>query len=174
MDGGTHSGMGSATLANIPSGELSIQWGEIEGYESPQPNPGIYTLEPNTTLSISGEYVESIVTADFSAFPLTGPTPLEVNFQDASNSTTKDIVEWRWYFGDGRTSSEKNPQHTYREPGTYTVTLSVVTYDQMDVISKKQYIVVTEGMPVAGTAGLIALTALLGMGSALSLARRKK
>jgi len=35
------------------------------------------------------------------------------------------IVKWEWDFGDGRTSSEANPKHTYRSPGVYTVKLTV-------------------------------------------------
>ncbi len=33
-------------------------------------------------------------------------------------------VKWEWSFGDGRTSTEKNPVHHYESPGTYLVTLS--------------------------------------------------
>ncbi len=33
-------------------------------------------------------------------------------------------VKWEWSFGDGRTSTEKNPVHQYDSPGTYLVTLS--------------------------------------------------
>lgn len=32
-------------------------------------------------------------------------------------------TSWLWDFGDGATSSEKDPVHKYTEPGTYTVTL---------------------------------------------------
>jgi PKD repeat protein len=32
---------------------------------------------------------------------------------------------WHWDFGDGSSISEQNPTHTYREVGTYTVTLMV-------------------------------------------------
>lgn len=32
---------------------------------------------------------------------------------------------WEWHFGDGTTSTEKNPVHKYQEPGTYDVTLIV-------------------------------------------------
>lgn len=172
-DGGVHTQMGDATLTAIPSGELSIEWGDLEGFEPPQPNPASYELEAGGTLNISGQYVESIVTADFSAFPQTGLPPLEVNFHDNSISTTKEIIEWRWYFGDGKVGTEQNPTHIYREPGTYTVTLTVVTYDKMDVVSKKGYIVVTQGMPAAGLAGLAAVAGLLGLGSIFRLRRKQ-
>ena len=34
-------------------------------------------------------------------------------------------IEYSWDFGDGSTSGEANPSHTFAEPGTYTVTLTV-------------------------------------------------
>jgi hypothetical protein len=34
-------------------------------------------------------------------------------------------ASWRWDFGDGTTSSDRNPTHAYTSPGTYTVTLTV-------------------------------------------------
>ena len=46
-------------------------------------------------------------------------------FEDRSDSGTEPIVSWRWDFGDDVTSSERNPQHTYLEPGRYWVTLQV-------------------------------------------------
>lgn len=41
----------------------------------------------------------------------------------SNNSTTGE--EWEWNFGDGITSTLKNPSHTYRLPGSYTVILKV-------------------------------------------------
>ncbi len=34
--------------------------------------------------------------------------------------------QWTWNFGDGNTSTQQNPIHTYADTGTYTVTLVVV------------------------------------------------
>ena len=47
-----------------------------------------------------------------------------VEFKDTSTDDG-EIVGWSWDFGDGVRSSEPNPAHAYREPGTYTVTLEV-------------------------------------------------
>lgn len=47
---------------------------------------------------------------------------LAVLFTDAS---TGSPTSYSWHFGDGGTSSEKNPQYTYKAAGTYTVTLEV-------------------------------------------------
>ena len=41
-----------------------------------------------------------------------------------NNSTQGDYL---WDFGDGNTSSDINPTHTYAEPGTYTVCLRLLT-----------------------------------------------
>lgn len=47
-----------------------------------------------------------------------------VAFTDA----TGGIVEtWSWEFGDGGTSSEENPDHTFGDPGCYEVTLDVTS-----------------------------------------------
>ena len=43
---------------------------------------------------------------------------------DESNQSTGDLCETsRWYFGDGDSSTLSSPQHTYYEPGDYTVML---------------------------------------------------
>ncbi len=49
-------------------------------------------------------------------------TPNVYFFQDASEG---NIEEWFWEFGDGQTSNEQYPQHTYEEGGTYEVCLNI-------------------------------------------------
>lgn len=61
--------------------------------------------------------------ASFEATPASGPAPLTVSFTDTS---TGYIVGWGWDFGDGTTSFNQNPMHSYWENGTYTVTLTVI------------------------------------------------
>ena len=39
--------------------------------------------------------------------------PLTVNFMDRSHDRDGTIVAWMWDFGDGTTSTEANPTHTY-------------------------------------------------------------
>jgi PKD repeat protein len=60
--------------------------------------------------------------ANFRATPQTGPAPLSVSFEDLS---TNNPSTWSWDFGDGGTSTEHNPTHTYTDSGAYTVTLTV-------------------------------------------------
>jgi PKD repeat protein len=48
-------------------------------------------------------------------------TGLDVQFNDASTSATS----WAWDFGDGSSSTDQNPQHSYNQSGTYVVSLIV-------------------------------------------------
>jgi PKD repeat protein len=50
---------------------------------------------------------------------------LTCTFEDKSKDDDGTIVSWSWSFGDGSTSSERNPLHTYAAPGKYDVLLTV-------------------------------------------------
>ncbi|HWQ64743.1 MAG TPA: PKD domain-containing protein, partial [Methanospirillum sp.] len=66
--------------------------------------------------------------ASFTAKPLAGPSPLNVSFTDHSSSPAS-ISAYAWSFGDSKTSTLKNPVHTYADPGSYNVTLTVTDAD---------------------------------------------
>jgi PKD repeat protein len=70
----------------------------------------------------------------FRAFPIKGPPPLTVRFQ---NFSTGHIMRYLWDFGDGGTSLEKSPIHTYFNEGTYTVKLNLVTSTGAQGIANK-------------------------------------
>lgn len=50
-----------------------------------------------------------------------------VNFTDASTIAQGNFTNWDWDFGDGNTSTQQNPTHTYASANTYNVTLEVTT-----------------------------------------------
>lgn len=78
----------------------------------------------------------------FRAFPIKGPPSLKVRFQ---NFTTGHIARFLWDFGDGGTSLERSPIHTYVAEGTYTVKLNVVTTTgAQGIATKLGYIVVDQ------------------------------
>jgi PKD repeat protein len=52
-------------------------------------------------------------------------TGLVCRFSDASTDDEGDVTGWSWRFGDGATSTEREPTHSYAGPGSYTVTLTV-------------------------------------------------
>ena len=68
--------------------------------------------------------------AQASANPTSGTAPLTVQFS-AAGSTDPDgtIVAYAWNFGDGNSSAEANPTHTYNDAGVYQATLTVTDDD---------------------------------------------
>ncbi len=50
-----------------------------------------------------------------------------ISFNDQSIAPGSSITGWSWNFGDGNTASVQHPSHTYLAPGTYVVTLSVIS-----------------------------------------------
>ncbi|MFF3968815.1 PQQ-dependent sugar dehydrogenase [Streptomyces rubiginosohelvolus] len=55
-----------------------------------------------------------------------GPTPLAVSFSSAGSADPEGgNLGYAWDFGDGTTSTDPNPSHTYTTAGTYNPTLTV-------------------------------------------------
>ncbi len=106
--------------------------------------PGIYTVSltagngggqatETKTDYISVNPSGSPPDAQFSAVPGTGSAPLTVYFTDASTGSPS---RWEWSFGDGETSHEQNPSHTYTAAGRYTAILTVYNSGGSDSISR--------------------------------------
>ena len=66
-------------------------------------------------------------------FTMNPPSPgvpgTTVQFTDASNGNGGTITGWFWEFGDGDTSNDQDPAHTYLLPGNYVVILTVTSAD---------------------------------------------
>jgi C1A family cysteine protease len=77
--------------------------------------------------------------ARFTAAPKKGKVPLKVNFRDRSRFKP---TSWKWDFGDGTTSTEQSPSHSYAKAGTYTVNLTVKNGAGDDFTSKESIITV--------------------------------
>ncbi len=65
--------------------------------------------------------VNGLPIANFNTNVTTGNVPLTVQFTDLSTNATGQV----WNFGDGATSTELNPTHTYIAAGVYTVNETV-------------------------------------------------
>jgi gliding motility-associated-like protein len=76
---------------------------------------------------------------DFKAVDSTScNTPFTVQFNDIS---PPGATGWLWDFGDGGSSNQKNPSHTYNTPGDHTVTLTITLPGGCsNTISKPAYI----------------------------------
>ena len=65
--------------------------------------------------------------------------PLTVNF----TNTATGVTNFSWSFGDGATSTLSNPTHTYIAPGTYSVTLDIISPSGcINQVIKSNYIVI--------------------------------
>ena len=140
----------AATLISYP---VCTSWpcpdGQVEDFEgitSARDATGklhvAYGIEWAATTETFYMYMDDTsVGADFTVDVVSGTAPLTVNFTDQSAG---DITSWSWDFGDGATSTEQNPTHTYIEPGTYTVSLTVTGPGGSDTETKDDFITVIE------------------------------
>jgi PKD repeat protein len=78
--------------------------------------------------------------AAFTASATSGKAPLKVQFTDKS---TYSPISWKWSFGDGTYSTQKNPAHTYSKAGRYTVYLTVKNAKGSNTKVMSGYITVT-------------------------------
>ncbi|AKB32822.1 cell surface protein [Methanosarcina siciliae HI350] len=118
--------------------------------------PGLYNVILTTTYVSGNSYSEEktdyinvtsggsggdVPVAAFTADPISGTVPLTVQFTDNS---TGSPTSWFWDFGDGATSNESSPIHTYSAAGNYTVNLTVENTAGTDFELKTDYIEVSE------------------------------
>jgi PKD repeat protein len=87
------------------------------------------------------------IKANFFAEKYNGVVPFEVKFHERSLGK---VSKWKWDFGDGMTSSESNPIHTYLKGDTLSVKLIVYGESSKDSIVRNNYIVaLPEPPPIA-------------------------
>jgi PKD repeat protein len=142
----------SYTDLNPPSGTVYYQ---IEVIKSTGCYPDTVVSKANTNYNNSRSNTANntsinpiFLTADFNANVQTGIWPIQVGFSDLS---TGNPDTWHWNFGDGNTSIEQNPIHTYNNTGIYTVSLEVCNGSVCDTIVKQDYIeVLPNGMVEIG------------------------
>lgn len=80
----------------------------------------------------------------FRASPSQGPSPLTVKFQNFSGG---DPIRYLWDFGDGGTSVDIAPTHTFLEEGQYDVKLNMITnLGAQGIVTKTGYITVNNNL----------------------------
>ncbi len=96
---------------------------------------GGHTLQARATDNADQSTESSVVnvTVDNNEPPIAAfdysTTDLTADFTDTSTDSDGTVVAWSWTFGDGGTSLEQDPSHTYATAGTYTVSLTVTDDD---------------------------------------------
>ena len=107
----------SGTLRDITTGNngaftAQVGYDLCTGLGSPCAALFTYLSTNITTFAPIASYTSSVSS---------GVVPLTVQFTDTSiNSPTS----WSWNFGDGGTSTSRNPSYVFRNAGTFTVTLT--------------------------------------------------
>ncbi|PKL67474.1 MAG: hypothetical protein CVV28_06350 [Methanobacteriales archaeon HGW-Methanobacteriales-1] len=88
----------------------------------------------------SSAYATDVPVANFTANVTNSSAPANVQFNDTS---TGNATAWFWEFGNGKNSSEQNPQHNYTQTGNFTVSLNASNVAGSSKITKTDLIEVT-------------------------------
>jgi gliding motility-associated-like protein len=137
-------------FTNQSVGATTYLWRFGNGNQSTLDNPSVIYATPGkytvSLIAINNGVADTIVktdyievfqdpTVDFTAPVTAGCAPTTINFQDLSTPGSAPIRAWIWNFGNGASSSQRNPAYTYTQGGNFNVTLLVV--DQNGCNSEK-------------------------------------
>lgn len=130
----------TVNFTNTSTGAIAYEWDFGDNTTSTQQSPQhTYTTENNYTVTLivtnANGCTDTIVKTDYvkiklphvaiNNLPQQGCAPLSWTF--TSSVTTADpVVSYEWFFGDGTTSSQSSPNHTF-SAGIYDIMLVVTT-----------------------------------------------
>jgi PKD repeat protein/uncharacterized protein YfaP (DUF2135 family) len=134
--------------------QIFNETGLVSTLQVPTSGDGLYwdicTLN-GTTGSIS--IINQITATEPGNAPFLSPADMK----KAPAPENREITTWQWNFGDGQTSTDQNPVHSYTYGGDFTVSLMVSDGNNAKTETKLQYIHVTGG----GAGGNSTLTGLV-------------
>lgn len=164
----------------------TYSWTGPNGFTSTQQNP----QRPNCTMAMAGTYTcvttvgtQSVTantevqihprpTANFTATSVCKGESTQFTNSSTTNPSNQSMT-YLWNFGDGQTSNQTNPSHTYAEAGNYSVTLTANCGNAPCPSTKTQNVIVyqtpvasaTASNPVVQYAGTTQLHGSGGTGS---------
>lgn len=118
---------------SAPPGFQQYDWspGGMSGQQVTIPTPPLGTLffctmttfsnQGNCEVELAVQIAPTIVTAVFNG--LNGCEETALAFSDSSTVTNGTLSSWAWDFGDGTTSADQNPDHSFVNPGSYMIQL---------------------------------------------------
>lgn len=120
------------------TGDLTYQWNNGLGTGA-----GVFVVTPSQPIqyiviaSNACASVSDTVNITFNPPPVIGfssdtnalcvPGAIQFSDNSVTSNPNDPITGWFWNFGDGSTSAEENPLHTYNTPSTFPVTLTITT-----------------------------------------------
>lgn len=144
----------NTSTSNVPI--TNYQWTFGDGGTSTQANPtytyqttGNYTprlIITNAdgckdTISPDVIKVGSTLNPEFTAAPLIQCVDQVVSFTNLTQGTTNNTT-YLWNFGDGQTSTLKNPTHAFSDTGEYNITLTVINQGCSKDTERIKYILI--------------------------------
>lgn len=149
----TSAGDITSWLWDFGDGNISNEQNPAHTYEIPG-NYSVSLLVGNsgeTDTVIKRDFITVVksgtLLADFTSFKSVGYSPFKVRFSDISLG---DVTSWLWDFGDGNTSSKRNPTHTYTSEGDFAVSLAITGNDGSNIKVERSFInVLPESSPLA-------------------------
>lgn len=140
-------------FAAVPGYDLCTGWGTPNGSNLIAALTGVINSNPPPPV------------ANFSSSPTNGAVPLTAIFNNLSSGATNYV----WDFGDGKISWLTNPSHTYTNAGSYSVTLTAFGSGGTNVLTRFNYIIVTN-VPPSISQPPQSLTILAGSDATFSVA----
>ena len=104
------SGTAAATASAAPAPKLAFHWASDAASNQVTATAPPANVSPHAEFAVSCDH-------------------LTCRFTDQSTDSDGTIASRAWDFGDGATSTERNPSHTYAAGGQYSVTLRITDDD---------------------------------------------
>ncbi|NLO49753.1 MAG: PKD domain-containing protein [Bacteroidales bacterium] len=139
-------GQAKIYLNDLTPGKYEITWynsnSEVDSVQPIFTTSGDLVLKAPAIVwdgAFKAEYCGAAQLA-FKASSVSGLAPLAVQFTDQSVYAGGSASTWLWNFGDGSTSTSQNPFHIYQQAGSYSVSLTVITGQYSQTVTRSNYI----------------------------------
>ena len=111
-------------LANSPAIDHGMTIAEVPAdyLGAPRPQGSAYDIG---AYEVAGAPPPPNPAVSITASATSGPAPLLVSFTSNASDPGGQIVAYKWDFGDGQTSTDPSPSHTYRTAGSFSAALTV-------------------------------------------------
>lgn len=123
----TSTSSGFSVLSNVP-GNPAVISGQLIASPS---NIGFNTITVTGTdngtpsATTTSNVIISVVNTPTVNFTANPPAPVQGPVTVQFTDNTSGAISWLWDFGDGQTSTQQNPTHTYVTDSLYVVTLTI-------------------------------------------------